>query len=117
MEHDGFLFSESAPMHPNSTRNCNGLMFENPISPYPGSRAVPSAGWSGDSSLIDPKADGEIKRKRSSIACKACHDKRVRCDAAAQGLPCSNCRFRNAECVFIDSKRNRLAIAFTSYHS
>lgn len=47
------------------------------------------------------------KKKRSSIACKACHDKRVRCDRAAQGPPCSNCRFREVECVFIDSKRSR----------
>lgn len=49
----------------------------------------------------------ETKRKRSSIACRACHDKRVRCDAASRGLPCSNCRVRSAECSFIDSKRYR----------
>ncbi|KAI8711054.1 Zn(2)-C6 fungal-type domain-containing protein [Fusarium sp. LHS14.1] len=48
-----------------------------------------------------------IKRKRSTIACRACHDRRVRCDAAAGGLPCSNCRWRDVECAFIDSKRSR----------
>ncbi|KAK5174971.1 uncharacterized protein LTR77_000107 [Saxophila tyrrhenica] len=31
------------------------------------------------------------KRKRSAIACIACHDRKVRCNAASQGLPCSNC--------------------------
>ncbi|KAH7383411.1 fungal-specific transcription factor domain-containing protein [Cadophora sp. MPI-SDFR-AT-0126] len=60
--------------------------------------AYPSAGIPGGVST---------KKKRSSIACKACHDKRIRCDAAARGLPCANCRFRNVGCVFIDSKRSR----------
>lgn len=55
----------------------------------------------------DVKSGRETKRKRSSIACRACHDKRVRCDAVSCGLPCSNCRLRSAECSFIDSKRCR----------
>ncbi|KAH8883346.1 hypothetical protein GQ53DRAFT_847002 [Thozetella sp. PMI_491] len=31
------------------------------------------------------------KRKRSAIACMACHRRKVRCNLAAQGAPCSNC--------------------------
>jgi hypothetical protein len=54
------------------------------------------------------------KRKRSSIACKTCHHRRVRCDAALGGLPCSNCRFREAECVLIDSKRSRCVLFLPS---
>ncbi|KAH7124878.1 fungal-specific transcription factor domain-containing protein [Dactylonectria estremocensis] len=53
------------------------------------------------------KPNGEAKRKRSSIACRACHDRRVRCDAARCGLPCSNCQLRASECVLLDSKRRR----------
>lgn len=53
------------------------------------------------------KTDLPQKRKRSPIACQACHDKRIRCDAAARGLPCSNCRFRDTDCILIDSKRSR----------
>ncbi|OJJ73165.1 hypothetical protein ASPBRDRAFT_493470 [Aspergillus brasiliensis CBS 101740] len=48
------------------------------------------------------------KRQRSKIACRPCHNRRVRCDAASEGVPCSNCRRSHAsECVFIDSKRTR----------
>ncbi|KIX99871.1 uncharacterized protein Z520_04507 [Fonsecaea multimorphosa CBS 102226] len=31
------------------------------------------------------------KRKRSAIACTRCHDRKVRCSLAFQGIPCANC--------------------------
>lgn len=53
-----------------------------------------------------PAPTSGAKKKRSSIACRACHDKRVRCDAVVRGLPCSNCEDRAIECVFRNSKRS-----------
>lgn len=38
------------------------------------------------------------KRKRSAIACIACHDRKVRCNAAHQGIPCSNCLEDGVNC-------------------
>lgn len=31
------------------------------------------------------------RKKRSAIACVKCHDRKVRCNAATQGIPCGNC--------------------------
>ncbi|KAF5020743.1 hypothetical protein F66182_7245 [Fusarium sp. NRRL 66182] len=42
------------------------------------------------------------------VACKACHARRVRCDAA-DGQPCWHCRTRNTPCELIDSKRGKYA--------
>ena len=46
-------------------------------------------------------------RQRSSIACQACNSRRVKCNAAAAGLPCSNCHRGGRECKLIDSKRGK----------
>uniref|UniRef100_A0A0D2Y6K0 Zn(2)-C6 fungal-type domain-containing protein n=1 Tax=Fusarium oxysporum (strain Fo5176) TaxID=660025 RepID=A0A0D2Y6K0_FUSOF len=44
--------------------------------------------------------------RRSRIACKACHQRRVKCDAA-DGIPCMHCRTRNTTCELIESRRGR----------
>lgn len=46
-------------------------------------------------------------RQRSSIACQACHSRRVRCSAAKEGLPCSNCKRGKRHCRLIESRRNQ----------
>lgn len=46
-------------------------------------------------------------RLRSSIACRKCHHRRVKCDASTRGLPCSNCETAAEDCQFIESKRGR----------
>lgn len=38
------------------------------------------------------------KRKRSAIACVSCHSRKVRCNAAHQGIPCSNCLEDGVKC-------------------
>jgi hypothetical protein len=38
------------------------------------------------------------KRKRSAIACTVCHDRKVRCNVAISGVPCSNCALDNTVC-------------------
>ncbi|KAH7196500.1 fungal-specific transcription factor domain-containing protein [Fusarium flagelliforme] len=42
------------------------------------------------------------------VACKACHARRVKCDAG-EGQPCWHCRTRGSECELIESKRGKYA--------
>ncbi|CZS75366.1 unnamed protein product [Fusarium graminearum] len=42
------------------------------------------------------------------VACKACHARRVKCDAA-DSQPCWHCRTRGTECELIESKRGKYA--------
>jgi Fungal Zn(2)-Cys(6) binuclear cluster domain len=37
-------------------------------------------------------------RKRARIACHLCHERKVRCDTAIVGTPCTNCRMDNHFC-------------------
>ncbi|KAF4455580.1 hypothetical protein F53441_2104 [Fusarium austroafricanum] len=40
------------------------------------------------------------------VACKACHARRVKCDAS-EGQPCWHCRTRDVACELIESKRGK----------
>jgi hypothetical protein len=42
---------------------------------------------------------GPRKRKRSAVACTRCHDRKVRCSAAFQGIPCANCAQDGTTCT------------------
>jgi hypothetical protein len=44
-------------------------------------------------------------RRRAAKACLACHHRKVRCDVAVNGLPCTNCRLDQQDCQV----RGRLA--------
>ncbi|KAH7140346.1 fungal-specific transcription factor domain-containing protein [Dactylonectria estremocensis] len=44
--------------------------------------------------------------QRTRVACKACHARRVKCDAA-DGLPCMHCRTRHTACELIESRRGK----------
>jgi hypothetical protein len=44
-------------------------------------------------------------RQRSAIACARCHARRIKCDAVANGLPCSTCTSSGQSCQLIESKR------------
>lgn len=49
-------------------------------------------------------------RLRASKACKACHDRRVKCDAFEHGIPCSRCkRMALDDCDLIKSRRGTYA--------
>ncbi len=54
-------------------------------------------------------AAGKVKKPRSRMACKRCHDRRVRCDASAKGVPCTACTASavGEECRLIESRRSR----------
>ncbi|CAK7206925.1 hypothetical protein SEUCBS139899_009732 [Sporothrix eucalyptigena] len=49
------------------------------------------------------------KKRRSRLACQRCHNRRVRCDASAQGPPCSHCIASNlaSSCRLIESRKVR----------
>ncbi|KAK5058737.1 hypothetical protein LTR84_011001 [Exophiala bonariae] len=46
-------------------------------------------------------------RQRSAVACTWCHSRRVKCNAAAKGRPCTNCENANRTCTLIESKRGK----------
>ncbi|KAJ5601294.1 transcriptional regulator family: Fungal Specific TF [Penicillium lagena] len=54
--------------------------------------------------------DGVNKRKQGSAACVHCHRRKVRCDARAVGLPCTNCRSSGKTDCRIHEKKKRLAV-------
>lgn len=47
---------------------------------------------------ISPAAKRQASRKRLGGACKACHDRKVRCSLAKSGPPCTNCSLDDIEC-------------------
>ena len=47
------------------------------------------------------------KRQRASIACQSCNSRRVKCNAATVGSPCSNCQCTGRDCQLIKSKRGK----------
>ncbi|CAK7234096.1 hypothetical protein SCUCBS95973_008819 [Sporothrix curviconia] len=44
--------------------------------------------------------------KRTKVACKSCHRRRVKCDATDE-QPCWHCRLRGARCELIESRRGK----------
>ncbi|KFY50176.1 hypothetical protein V496_09537 [Pseudogymnoascus sp. VKM F-4515 (FW-2607)] len=46
-------------------------------------------------------------RKRARIACHLCHARKVRCDAALVGIPCTNCRLDRHVCTVRNSSARR----------
>ncbi|RHZ62630.1 hypothetical protein CDV55_106004 [Aspergillus turcosus] len=46
--------------------------------------------------------------KRAKVACKSCHARRVKCDAAAT-QPCWHCQVRGTPCELIESRRGKYA--------
>ncbi|KAL4885414.1 hypothetical protein BJY04DRAFT_214214 [Aspergillus karnatakaensis] len=53
-------------------------------------------------------------RKRSRIACTWCRDRKVRCDAASHGVPCTNCELDQQQCVVHSASLNTRAKKPTS---
>ncbi|CAK7564375.1 MAG: Transcriptional activator of fatty acid utilization [Sporothrix epigloea] len=48
-----------------------------------------------------------FRRQRASRACETCHARKVRCDAASLGVPCTNCVAFNIECRIPAPKRKK----------
>ena len=58
---------------------------------------------------LEPPPSAAKGRQRSSIACRTCNSRRVKCNVAANGVPCSNCDKAGLAkaCQLIESKRGR----------
>ncbi|GAB7364832.1 hypothetical protein MBLNU230_g5626t2 [Neophaeotheca triangularis] len=50
-----------------------------------------------------------FRRQRASRACETCHARKVRCDAASLGVPCTNCVAFSIECKIPTPKRKKHA--------
>ncbi|KAB5577852.1 fungal-specific transcription factor domain-containing protein [Coniochaeta sp. 2T2.1] len=48
-----------------------------------------------------------FRRQRASRACETCHARKVRCDAASLGVPCTNCVAFSIECRIPQPKRKK----------
>ncbi|EXK85256.1 hypothetical protein FOQG_10634 [Fusarium oxysporum f. sp. raphani 54005] len=59
-------------------------------------------------SSVRSSSAAPIRTRVARVACKACHARRVKCDAA-DGQPCWHCRTRDVTCELIDSKRGKYA--------
>ncbi|PKY06946.1 hypothetical protein P168DRAFT_278962 [Aspergillus campestris IBT 28561] len=46
-------------------------------------------------------------KRRAPVACRACHKRKVRCNVAADGPPCSNCARDGTECVLHVPEKRR----------
>ncbi|EXJ90299.1 hypothetical protein A1O1_03398 [Capronia coronata CBS 617.96] len=50
---------------------------------------------------------GRTVKRRASKACHCCRSRKVRCDVVESGVPCTNCRLDEVECVVTEGKRRR----------
>ncbi|KAK3390857.1 fungal-specific transcription factor domain-containing protein [Podospora didyma] len=55
-----------------------------------------------------------FRRQRASRACETCHSRKVRCDAASLGVPCTNCVAFSIECRIPTPKRKKVQTGGTS---
>jgi len=53
-----------------------------------------------------PAGSRTVKR-RASKACHCCRSRKVRCDVVESGIPCTNCRLDEVECLVTEGKRRR----------
>ncbi|KAH6132775.1 hypothetical protein HBI64_081210 [Parastagonospora nodorum] len=74
--------------------------------PANGGPASPSA-----SSQSVPPGHPSFRRQRASRACETCHARKVRCDAASLGIPCTNCTAFSIECRIPAPKRKKTTTA------
>ncbi|KAL4942066.1 hypothetical protein BDV06DRAFT_193046 [Aspergillus oleicola] len=83
------------------------------IDPSAGSRPSPTpstAGSTGTAGItVRSGANGQMsfRRQRASRACETCHARKVRCDAASLGVPCTNCVAFSIECRIPTPKRKK----------
>ncbi|KAJ6017953.1 hypothetical protein N7451_001332 [Penicillium sp. IBT 35674x] len=76
-----------------------------------GSPAPSATGSTGTSGItVRNGAAGQalsFRRQRASRACETCHARKVRCDAASLGVPCTNCVAFSIECKIPSPKRKK----------
>lgn len=50
---------------------------------------------------------GRTVKRRASKACHCCRSRKVRCDVVESGIPCTNCRLDEVDCIVTEGKRRR----------
>ncbi|KAJ5580850.1 hypothetical protein N7450_007151 [Penicillium hetheringtonii] len=76
--------------------------------PSPAPSAAGSTGTSGITVRAGPHGQPvSFRRQRASRACETCHSRKVRCDAASLGVPCTNCVAFSIECKIPSPKRKK----------
>ncbi|GAB1319050.1 Transcriptional activator of fatty acid utilization [Madurella fahalii] len=73
-------------------------------SPSQQSTVSPSAGTTTTTTTTGHMS---FRRQRASRACETCHARKVRCDAASLGVPCTNCVAFQIECRIPTPKRKK----------
>ncbi|CAK1364179.1 unnamed protein product [Cercospora beticola] len=87
----------------------------NPDPPNPASSTGVSPGGGGGPATSSAAPKDQIpghpsfRRQRASRACETCHARKVRCDAASLGVPCTNCVAFSIECKIPTPKRKKTA--------
>ncbi|KAI1736583.1 fungal-specific transcription factor domain-containing protein [Xylaria scruposa] len=92
----------------NQSPNQQSQTYSN--SPAPSSNS-PGGTFGGPSGSLTAaqNAQGQLsfRRQRASRACETCHARKVRCDAASLGVPCTNCVAFQIECKIPQPKRKK----------
>ncbi|KAL1961988.1 hypothetical protein VTN77DRAFT_679 [Rasamsonia byssochlamydoides] len=86
-----------------------------PAAGQPGTAASPAASQASSKtgnttsrkSGIPNSGHASFRRQRASRACETCHARKVRCDAASLGVPCTNCVAFSIECRIPTPKRKK----------
>ncbi|KAK4230053.1 putative cutinase transcription factor 1 alpha [Podospora fimiseda] len=61
----------------------------------------------GTTATTNTAGQMSFRRQRASRACETCHARKVRCDAASLGVPCTNCVAFQIECRIPNPKRKK----------
>ncbi|KAK3318558.1 fungal-specific transcription factor domain-containing protein [Apodospora peruviana] len=98
-----------------------GAAAQKPSSASPSQQSPPtgtpsasaSAAASAAATAANNAASGgmSFRRQRASRACETCHARKVRCDAASLGVPCTNCVAFSIECRIPTPKRKKVQTA------
>ncbi|KAI0131917.1 hypothetical protein BJ170DRAFT_611708 [Xylariales sp. AK1849] len=104
----GYDSSSAAPVDsPATEQTAPGLSPSASLSPSPvriaSSNLTPESSGEPASMACEPRRI----RQRAPIACQPCRDRKVRCDTAVTGIPCSNCAFHEDACAVITRKGKR----------
>ncbi|KAK1755950.1 GPI ethanolamine phosphate transferase [Echria macrotheca] len=77
--------------------------------PAPASVSPPQQSGQGATGAAAASAAAQMsfRRQRASRACETCHARKVRCDAASLGIPCTNCAAFSIECRIPTPKRKK----------
>ncbi|PSR80453.1 hypothetical protein BD289DRAFT_64156 [Coniella lustricola] len=87
------------------------------INTGPDAAASPGGTPGSKRDMAASQAHLSFRRQRASRACETCHARKVRCDAASLGIPCTNCVAFQIECKIPTPKRKKVPATSTTKDS